>query len=111
MRIKRLLAILITAAFGLVQGEDITGKISKIVVKPHDTAAGKSVVQIYFASTTRNIVPCTVAEISDNTPKVTTALLNQILSVALTAYSTGNTFSVDFYNGSCSQGGWGYISN
>jgi predicted metal-binding protein len=95
----------------MVRGEDISGKISKILVKPHDTVTGKSVIQVYFASTTINKLSCTVAEISDNTAKVTTPLLNQILSVALAAYATGKTFSVDFYNGSCSQGGWGYISN
>lgn len=104
--------------FGAPPVPDITGKISAIMLRPASSGL-KTAVRIYFSSisgTDRfscNSNPGYV-EITDDNSYVSTGRLNQMLSLALAAQSSGNTFAVDF-NGSsanaetCKNGTFAYI--
>jgi hypothetical protein len=112
---KVLIALTITflSSLSSFAFEDIVGTISKIVVLRNPAAPTKTSIHIYFSSIVNDRYGCAAnpgyAEITDNTAQVPTFLMNQLYSQALTAYSTGSKYGLDFYNGVCSGGGIGYI--
>jgi hypothetical protein len=117
------LAMILVAVTGS-SGEDFKGKIAKIMARP-SSAPGKTVVTIYFrypieSRGSNPNLSCIDSgdhsvQISDNNSNMPISTVNQILSLALTAYTTGSSFALDVdgsaSGGPCANGVWGYILN
>jgi pyrroline-5-carboxylate reductase len=117
-----LLLITVIAAVSSSLGEDFKGKIAKIMARPSATA-GKTIITIYFKYPLEYRRPEAAfdcienpghsVQISDNNANMPLSTVNQILSLALSAYNTGSSFAVDVdgnnTGGPCGNAVWGYI--
>ena len=119
MKLKKSILVLVAGLASLVTAApDIQGKISQIMVRPGSTGS-KTAVRIYFSSISgTDRFSCFTnpgyVEINDDNSMVGTGRLNQMLSLALTAFSSGSQFGVDFqmannYPLTCGQGTFAYI--
>lgn len=123
MKMKSIISLaILLGAITTAFAEDFKGKISKVMSRP-STTTGKTVVTIYFQYPLEYRRPEAIfncienadhsVQISDANTNMPLSTVNQILSLALTAYSTGSSFALDVdgnaSGGACGNGVFGFI--